>query len=154
QRVRNAREVLALQVAPHGRYLAAALEFAPDRAVQRLIELGEMKTRLRIVELDLTVENPLRDGFAHQIVEDAALNRQHLSGERIIHARRRQSDAVDVVSIEIIHLRAPEHGVALARFEIAALPAVPQLARQDKTPARESQRIVAEIGLVRLRVDG
>ena len=35
------------------------------------------------------------------------MNRQHLSGERIIHARRRQSDAVDVVSIEIIHLHAP-----------------------------------------------
>ena len=61
--------MLALQVTAQQRDVLPAFEFAPDRAVQRYVDLGELERLLRVVDLGLAVEDALRDRVVEQAVE-------------------------------------------------------------------------------------
>ena len=71
--------------------------------VQRRVELGQPQRLRRVVDLDLGVEQPLRDGVAHQLVEHRALQREHLlvDSEKSRSTARRPS-SLRVVDVEIV----------------------------------------------------
>ena len=82
-----------------------ALELAPDRAMQRAVELREPQGLARVPRLRLVVEQPLRDRVAQQMVERDPLQREHLLVDRDVGRRHRRAKLAAVDDVEIADAR-------------------------------------------------
>ena len=92
-------------------------ELAPDGAVQRRIELGQLQRAARVVDLRRVVQQALRDRRTHQRVEHAALQPEHLLVDRQVERRRRAAELLRVVDVE----RRDRHLAQERRREIEAV---------------------------------
>ena len=84
---RDARDVLALQVAPDERNVLARDELAEDRAVQRRVQLGERQRLRAVAHLELVVEQALRDVRSEQRHQHRPLHVEHLLVDRDVDRR-------------------------------------------------------------------